>query len=78
MNYSELLADVLILHPTDLDQEAEDNAHVITQVLCCNFADIKKRNETMLFHNLPSLVSVRLGSAVSDVEVSAVNPGRIH
>ncbi|KAF5370753.1 hypothetical protein D9758_002110 [Tetrapyrgos nigripes] len=67
MTYSELLTDVIVHHSTDPNEE--DNAQLVSQVLWRNFADIKKRNETMLFRNLPSLVSVRLGSAVSDVEL---------
>ncbi|THV06762.1 hypothetical protein K435DRAFT_711026 [Dendrothele bispora CBS 962.96] len=68
MSHSELLLDVLTRHSMPID-EGERDAQSISQVLRENFSDIKKRNETMLFRNLPSLVSVRLGSAVSDVEL---------
>jgi mediator of RNA polymerase II transcription subunit 12, fungi type len=37
--------------------------------------DIKNRNEALLFYNLPSLASAKLGTAVADIEV---NEPRIH
>lgn len=51
------------------DQHVAHTLHYVHTIMLENFANIKRRNEAMLFHNLPSLVSARLGSAVSDIEV---------
>jgi len=68
MSYSDILHDILTCYVDDGEKDAQNIARILRE----NFSDIKKRNETMLFRNLPSLVSVRLGSAVSDVEVSCL------
>ncbi|EEB92684.1 hypothetical protein MPER_08771, partial [Moniliophthora perniciosa FA553] len=69
--YADLIADILVTEITDntQDEMAENGTHYLSQHMVFNLADIKKRNETMLFRNLPDVSSVRLGSAVSDVEV---------
>ncbi|KAF5386158.1 hypothetical protein D9615_002361 [Tricholomella constricta] len=69
--HSLLLADVF----SESIAEQSGGVHVgrnsrdIGQVLQENLADIKRRNEAMLFLSLPIHVSARLASAVSDVKL---------
>ena len=70
MSYSDLLTDILTENDRPNDELNENGASYFSQHIAYNLADIKKRNDTMLFRNLPYVASVRLGSAVSDVEVS--------
>ncbi|KAF8070344.1 hypothetical protein FPV67DRAFT_1413891 [Lyophyllum atratum] len=69
--HSVMLADVLnedvLEQPGDV--HIERNSRDICQILQENFADIKTRNEAMLFRSLPIHVSARLGSAVSHVKL---------
>ncbi|ESK91038.1 rna polymerase ii mediator complex component [Moniliophthora roreri MCA 2997] len=69
--YADLIADILVTEITDnaQDEMTENGTHYLSQHMVFNLADIKKRNETMLFRNFPDVSSVRLGSAVSDVEM---------
>lgn len=79
MDHSALLTSVLteniLDHPAD--QHVQQNTREVHQIILENFYDIKRRNEAMLFRNLPSLVSARLGSAVSDVEVNHPSNNRV-
>ncbi|KAJ7594649.1 hypothetical protein C8J56DRAFT_444559 [Mycena floridula] len=70
-DYQELLSSVLSEYIMDRtsDPHLEQNSLDIQAILFSNFVNIRRRNEAMLFRNLPSLVSARLGSAVSDVEL---------
>ncbi|KAJ7251846.1 hypothetical protein B0H12DRAFT_1202710 [Mycena haematopus] len=45
------------------------NSRDLHQLLLDHFTDIKRRNEAMLFTNLPSHVSARLRTVVSDVQL---------
>ncbi|KAJ7128929.1 hypothetical protein C8R43DRAFT_1026393 [Mycena crocata] len=69
--HTELLTDALtenvMDHSTDL--HVEQNSRDLHQLLLDNFMDIKRRNEAMLFTNLPSHVSARLRTVVSDVQL---------
>ncbi|GLB37302.1 putative transcription mediator complex subunit Med12 [Lyophyllum shimeji] len=69
--HSLLLADVLgrdvLEHPANV--QLERNSRDVGLVLQHNFADIKRRNEAMLFQRLPVRVFARLGSAVSDIKL---------
>ncbi|KAG6866655.1 hypothetical protein C0991_000765 [Blastosporella zonata] len=47
----------------------EQNSREVCQILQDNLADIKRRNEAMLFRSLPIHVSARLGSDVSDIKL---------
>ncbi|KAF8876501.1 hypothetical protein BD779DRAFT_1560397 [Infundibulicybe gibba] len=51
------------------DQHIGQSGRDVQQMLLCHLADIRRRNEAMLFRNLPIRVSARLGSAVSDVKL---------
>ncbi|KAL0581804.1 RNA polymerase II mediator complex subunit [Marasmius crinis-equi] len=68
MSYSDLITDVLTENITERPND-DENVGYLAQHIAYNLADIKKRNDTMLFRNLPYVASVRLGSAVSDVEM---------
>jgi len=37
--------------------------------IASNLDSVKDRNEALLFYNLPSLASAKLGTAVADIEV---------
>lgn len=65
---TDTLTENLMDHSTDL--HVEQNSRDLHQLLLDNFMDIKRRNEAMLFTNLPSHVSARLRTVVSDVQVS--------
>ncbi|KAJ7647576.1 hypothetical protein FB45DRAFT_893821 [Roridomyces roridus] len=64
---SSALTENLMDHTSDphIDQNSRD----LHQLLVDNFLDIKRRNEAMLFTNLPSHVSARLRTVVSDVQL---------
>ncbi|KAG6920074.1 hypothetical protein DXG01_010142 [Tephrocybe rancida] len=47
----------------------ERNSRDVCRILQDNLADIRRRNEAMLFRSLPIHVSARLGSAVSDIKL---------
>jgi mediator of RNA polymerase II transcription subunit 12 len=64
---SSAMAENIMDRPTN--QHLEQNVHDIHEALLDNFCDIKRRNEAMLFRNLPPRVLAQLGSAVSDVRV---------
>ncbi|KAG7090909.1 hypothetical protein E1B28_009986 [Marasmius oreades] len=71
ISYSETLTDILT---ENIPEKSNDDLHeagtsYLSQHIVYNLADIKNRNDTMLFRNLPYVASVRLGSAVSDVEL---------
>lgn len=71
ITYSTLLSQVLtenMMDKTD-DGHVDQNSRDIQQLIFDNFSDIRRRNEAMLFHYLPTRVSARLGTAVSDVKV---------
>lgn len=55
------------------DRCIEYNLRDIRYLLAENLADIKKRNEALLFCGPVPKVPARLGTAVSDVKVSTVN-----
>ncbi|KAG5638808.1 hypothetical protein H0H81_010037 [Sphagnurus paluster] len=83
--HSGLIADVLTEDITQQPGEAqvERNARDICQILRENFADVKRRNDAMLFRNLPTQISTSLGSAVSDVKLlnsisSVTDMGHLH
>ncbi|KAJ7782856.1 hypothetical protein B0H16DRAFT_1494639 [Mycena metata] len=69
--HSTLLADSLTENILDQFTELyiEQNSRDLHQLLLDNFLDIKRRNEAMLFTNLPSHVSARLRTVVSDVQL---------
>lgn len=72
MQHSDLITDVLSENIPDTrsnDGYQENSSGYLMQHMACNLADIRRRNDTMLFRNLPYVASVRLGSAVADVEV---------
>lgn len=71
--HASLLTDALTENVMDRspDLHIEQNSRDIHQLLLDNFTDIKRRNEAMLFTNLPSHVSARLRTVVSDVQVSS-------
>jgi len=54
------------------DRCIEYNLRNIRHLLSENHSDIKKRNETLLFCGPIPNVPARLGTAVSDVKVSAI------
>jgi mediator of RNA polymerase II transcription subunit 12, fungi type len=58
------------------DRCIENNLRDIRHILSENHSDIKKRNEALLFCGPISNVPARLGTAVSDVKVSAIK--KIH
>ncbi|KAJ6558511.1 hypothetical protein DFH09DRAFT_1486615, partial [Mycena vulgaris] len=69
--HAALLTDALTENVMDHspDLHIEQNSRDIHQLLVDNFMDIKRRNEAMLFTNLPSHVSARLRTVVSDVQL---------
>ncbi|KAJ7690646.1 hypothetical protein B0H17DRAFT_1064288 [Mycena rosella] len=69
--HATLLTDALTdnVMDTSPDLHIEQNSRDIHQLLVDNFMDIKRRNEAMLFTNLPSHVSARLRTVVSDVQL---------
>lgn len=71
MAQSELIRDVLSENIMEHhnDQHTEQNSREIQQILLDNLFDVQRRNEDMLFLNLPTRVSAQLGTAVSDVKV---------
>ncbi|KAF9268799.1 hypothetical protein L218DRAFT_984144 [Marasmius fiardii PR-910] len=71
MLYSEILTDILTENISEKTNEDfyDTGSSYLPQHIVYNLADIKNRNDTMLFRNLPYVASVRLGSAVSDVEL---------
>ncbi|CAK5281407.1 unnamed protein product [Mycena citricolor] len=71
LTHSQLLSDVLCEDVMDYHTEAHaiQNSQQIFQLLQENLEDIKRRNEAMLFINLPSNVSARLRTVVSDVQL---------
>ncbi len=54
------------------DQRVEQKAQNIRQLLATNFNDVRRRNQAMLFCNLPSRAPTGLGSAVTEVQVIIV------
>lgn len=66
-----LLENVLTENIMDYanNQHIEQNSREIHQMLLDNFSDIERRNEAMLFRNLPARVFARLGTHVPDVKV---------
>jgi mediator of RNA polymerase II transcription subunit 12 len=70
--HATLLAEALTENVMDHSPELhiEQNSRDLHQLSLDNFMDIKRRNEAMLFTNLPSHVSARLRTVVSDVQVS--------
>lgn len=66
--HSSLLLAVLTENIMDQTFDGQ-NPSEIHQVLVRNVADIQRRNEAMLFYNLPPLASDRLGSSVLDIKV---------
>ncbi|KAJ7502832.1 hypothetical protein B0H11DRAFT_1986564 [Mycena galericulata] len=69
--HAALLTDALTENLMDhsSDPHIEQNSRDLHQLLLDNFTDIKRRNEAMLFTNLPSHVSARLRTVVSDVQL---------
>jgi mediator of RNA polymerase II transcription subunit 12 len=67
-----LLAEALTENVMDQSPglHIEQNSRDLQQLALDQFVDIKRRNEAMLFTNLPSHVSARLRTVVSDVQVS--------
>lgn len=53
-------------------QLIEQNSQEVQRILVDNVADIRRRNEAMLFRNLPPRGLARLGSSVADVQVKFV------
>ncbi|KAF4567767.1 RNA polymerase II mediator complex subunit [Pleurotus pulmonarius] len=51
------------------DQRVEQKAQNIRQLLATNFNDVRRRNQAMLFCNLPSRAPTGLGSAVTEVQL---------
>ncbi|KAJ7078858.1 hypothetical protein B0H15DRAFT_526897 [Mycena belliarum] len=64
---TDALTEDVMDHSPDL--RIKQNSHEICQLLLDNFSDVKRRNEAMLFTNLPSHVSARLRTVVSDVQL---------
>ncbi|KAJ7668448.1 hypothetical protein DFH06DRAFT_1181718 [Mycena polygramma] len=64
---AEALTENVLDHSPDL--HIEQNSRDLHQLSVDNFMDIKRRNEAMLFTNLPSHVSARLRTVVSDVQL---------
>ncbi|KAK0461037.1 uncharacterized protein EV420DRAFT_1529889, partial [Desarmillaria tabescens] len=59
-----------VLTENIMDQTFDDqNPNEIHQDLIRNVTDIQRRNEAMLFYNLPPLASDRLGSSVLDIKL---------
>ncbi|KAJ7497070.1 hypothetical protein FB451DRAFT_214151 [Mycena latifolia] len=69
--HAALLTDTLTENVMDQspDHHIEQNSRDVRQLLLDNCMDIKRRNEAMLFTNLPSHVSARLRTVVSDVQL---------
>ncbi|KAF7321446.1 Med12 domain-containing protein [Mycena kentingensis (nom. inval.)] len=69
--HSGLLTEVLTENLLDISPEAHvhQNCRDIHQLLLDSFVDIKRRNEAMLFSNLPAHVSAKLRTVVSDVQM---------
>ncbi|KAJ6602183.1 hypothetical protein B0H10DRAFT_2167359 [Mycena sp. CBHHK59/15] len=63
---SDALTENIMEHSSD--PHIEQNSREVHQLLLDNFIDIKRRNEAMLFTNLPSHVSAKLRTVVSDVQ----------
>ncbi|KAF8909882.1 hypothetical protein CPB85DRAFT_1435527 [Mucidula mucida] len=66
--HSKLLDNVLaenIMDPT----LASQNTLAIRQILARHCSDIQRRNQAMLFSNLPPLATARLGSSVLDIKL---------
>lgn len=59
-----------VLEFSGAEAHIEQNIQGIRQTLVSNFADIERRNEALLFRNLPHRAEGRLRSAVGDVQVS--------
>ncbi|KAJ7072521.1 hypothetical protein C8F01DRAFT_1104256 [Mycena amicta] len=64
---SEVLTDNLLDRSPETN--VEQNSRDIHQLLLDSFVDIKRRNEAMLFTNLPAHVSAKLRTVVSDVQL---------
>ncbi|KAI0311143.1 hypothetical protein OF83DRAFT_1152155 [Amylostereum chailletii] len=67
--YSSLLTEILTGAPdqTSTEDERESTVDTIHRLLSENYADIKRRNDALLFRNLPPRVLARLTEAVADV-----------
>ncbi|KAK7057438.1 Med12 domain-containing protein [Favolaschia claudopus] len=63
-----LLEEALTDDMMDQSVEPEANSQNLQQLTSEHFEDIKRRNEAMLFTNLPSHVSAKLRTVVSDVQ----------
>ncbi|KAG5646821.1 hypothetical protein DXG03_002198 [Asterophora parasitica] len=64
---ADVFSDVIVEEPGDL--HVEEKLRNIGQALQENFADVRRRNEAMLFLRLPMHVSARLASAISNVKL---------
>ncbi|KAJ7755754.1 hypothetical protein DFH07DRAFT_490213 [Mycena maculata] len=69
--HAALLTDALTENVMDhsSDLHIEQSSRDLHQLLLDSFTDIRRRNEAMLFTNLPSHVSARLRTVVSDVQL---------
>jgi hypothetical protein len=71
MAHSELLRQVLTEDVLNNSTgHAESLIRDVHQTLLGDFFDIKKRNEAMLFCNLPTRGTARLGGVVADIQVT--------
>ncbi|KDR75321.1 hypothetical protein GALMADRAFT_249351 [Galerina marginata CBS 339.88] len=69
--YSSLLDEIMFETAMTLPnaRSVEQNTRDLEGIILDNFADIKKRNEALLFRGPIAQVSARLGTAVSDVKL---------
>lgn len=72
-SHSSLLASVLSDPFGDHSLSGDQRPREIQRLLLENLSDIQRRNDAMLFRNLPPRALERLGSMVVDIQVGLVH-----
>ena len=66
----EILAEQISQHSADPSQGTDNmGTPALNETFMAAYADIKKRNDAMLFRNLPPRVLGSISSALSDIKV---------
>ncbi|KAH9945672.1 hypothetical protein B0H21DRAFT_744154 [Amylocystis lapponica] len=71
ISYSKLLEEILLedLAIDPSDSTSAQNAHILHQTFTDHFADVKSRNEAMLFRHLPPRTPGGLSSNLADIKL---------
>ena len=70
----ELLSDIISNAVAPTEGTPVQSAQALQQTFQDLFADVKRRNEAMLFRRLPPRVVGSLTSALSDIKVGRISP----